>query len=159
MSKHSADSLPVETKWIDIEGFEYLCFSLAREFMTYSEPIPDFASCDLALLDSALNAPRAGSSEGIMFYPTFEHQAAVLFYSMIKNHPFQNGNKRIAVMTLLAFLYINGKWIRIDPKYFYEVAYIVSESHREDREVVIKSLVTDLNEFIVSANIVSDTKS
>jgi len=33
---------------------------------------------------------------------------------MIKNYPFQNGNKRIAVTVLFVFLYKNNKWLNID---------------------------------------------
>jgi len=36
-------------------------------------------------------------------YPTLVSKASFLFYLMIKNHPFQNGNKRIAITTLFTF--------------------------------------------------------
>jgi death-on-curing protein len=51
---------------------------------------------------------------GKRLYPTLVATAAILFYLMIKNHPFQNGNKRIAITTLLTFLYNNNKWLRAD---------------------------------------------
>jgi len=37
--------------------------------------------------------------------------AAILFYLLNKNHPFANGNKRIALTALLVFLFLNGKWV------------------------------------------------
>ncbi|MCD6413541.1 MAG: type II toxin-antitoxin system death-on-curing family toxin [Elusimicrobia bacterium] len=46
----------------------------------------------------------------------------------VKNHPFQNGNKRIAITTLLVFLYKNGKWIKADIYEFYEFAMWVAQS-------------------------------
>ena len=54
---------------------------------------------------------RFQSFSGKDLYPTLATKASILFYLMIKNHPFQNGNKRIAITTLLTFLYENGKWI------------------------------------------------
>jgi len=43
-------------------------------------------------------------------------KAAILFYLLIKNHPFKNGNKRIAITTVLVFLSINKKWLKVDEK-------------------------------------------
>ncbi|MCX6785530.1 MAG: Fic family protein [Candidatus Komeilibacteria bacterium] len=44
---------------------------------------------------------------GKQLYPGLIKKSAILFYLMIKNHPFQNGNKRIAMTTLFYFLYKN----------------------------------------------------
>jgi len=53
---------------------------------------------------------------------------------MIKNHPFQNGNKRIAVMTLFYFLYKNGKWLNINNTDLYNFSVGVAESKTTSRE-------------------------
>ena len=47
-------------------------------------------------------------------YPSLAGKASMLFYLMIKNHPFLNGNKRIAIITLLMFLLRNNKWLKVD---------------------------------------------
>jgi death-on-curing protein len=72
-----------------------------------------FDDHDSALLESALGNPRQ-SFAGQELYKTFEEKAAILYYSLIKNHPFKNGNKRTATATLLVFLYINNFWIKGD---------------------------------------------
>ena len=58
------------------------------------------------LLESALN-----NADGVYFglekYPTVEEKAARLAYSLTKNHPFLDGNKRIGVLIMLVFLEIN----------------------------------------------------
>jgi len=60
-----------------------------------------------------------------------------LFYLMIKNHPFENGNKRLAVTTLLMFLRKNGKWLTVDNQELYNFAVWVASSPAEFREEIL----------------------
>jgi len=59
------------------------------------------------LLDSALHAPQA-SFGGQELYEGVLPKAAVLVSRIAKNHPLPDGNKRLAWISLLEFLYING---------------------------------------------------
>ena len=51
-----------------------------------------------------------------------------MFYLLIKNHPFQNGNKRIAMTTLLNFLFLNEKWIKVSTQEFYNFTVWIASS-------------------------------
>ena len=62
---------------------------------------------DEALLDSALENVFAGFG-GQEFYPTKEEKGARLGYTLISNHAFVDGNKRIGAHVMLVFLAING---------------------------------------------------
>lgn len=62
---------------------------------------------DLGILESAINRPRQ-SFGGEDLYPDFLNKAAALFESLIKNHPFIDGNKRTAAIILVTFIEING---------------------------------------------------
>lgn len=62
---------------------------------------------DEALLDSALETAFAGFGD-TEFYPTKEEKGARLGYSLISNHAFVDGNKRIGVHVMLTFLEVNG---------------------------------------------------
>jgi len=95
-------------KDISIEEVEQVAFSLARERMTYNEPIPEFATRFPNILESCLAVPFQRFQRRV-FYKGLIEKAAILFYLMVKNHPFQNGNKRIAITTLFTFLYKNKK--------------------------------------------------
>ena len=66
---------------------------------------------DEDLLDSAIESAFA-SFDGVDLYPTKEEKAAKLGHSLISNHAFVDGNKRIGVYVMLSFLELNG--IRID---------------------------------------------
>ena len=67
---------------------------------------------DLALLDSALESAFQ-TFDGQELYPTKEEKGARIGYSLISNHAFVDGNKRIGMYVLLTFLEVNG--IRIYP--------------------------------------------
>lgn len=62
---------------------------------------------DEGLLDSALEGVFA-TSDGVELYPSKEEKAAKLGYSLISNHAFVDGNKRIGVYVILSFLELNG---------------------------------------------------
>ncbi|CEP68458.1 Death on curing protein [Moorella glycerini] len=62
---------------------------------------------DLGLLEAALARPRA-TFDGNDLYPTLFAKAAVLAESIAKNHPFIDGNKRMAVVLASIFLERNG---------------------------------------------------
>ena len=62
---------------------------------------------DLGLLDSALESAYA-TFDGKELYPTKEEKAARIGYSLISNHAFVDGNKRIGIYVMFTFLEVNG---------------------------------------------------
>ncbi len=66
---------------------------------------------DLNLLDSALGSAFQ-TFDGKELYPTKEEKGARIGYSLISNHAFVDGNKRIGMYVLLIFLETNGIKIR-----------------------------------------------
>lgn len=66
---------------------------------------------DEALLESALEGAFAGFGDK-EFYPTKEEKGARLGYTLISNHAFVDGNKRIGMYVMLTFMEVNG--IRMD---------------------------------------------
>ena len=65
---------------------------------------------DLGLLESALYRPRTGH------YKDLAEMAAALFESLIMNHPFVDGNKRVAFFATDVFLRMNGYKLKVDAK-------------------------------------------
>ena len=132
-------------KNITLAHVEHLSFRLAQELTDFNEPIPDFSTRFPHILESCLATPfqRFG---GKSLYRGLLAKAAVLFYLTIKNHPFQNGNKRIAMTTLFAFLFLNKRWLKVDNIELYQFAMWVAESpaklNRETIKAVEKFLIT-----------------
>ena len=79
--------------------------------MMVEETGGSFGIRDEHLLDSALNGIFQ-TFDGKELYPTKEEKGAMLGYSLISNHAFVDGNKRIGVYVMLTFLEVNG--IRIE---------------------------------------------
>ena len=65
---------------------------------------------DLGLLESALYRPRSG------YYDDLVEMAAAMFESLIKNHPFVDGNKRVAFFATDVFLRLNGYKFEVEAK-------------------------------------------
>jgi len=66
---------------------------------------------DMGLLESALGGVFA-TYDGQELYPTKEEKGARLGFTLISNHAFVDGNKRIGMYVMLTFLEVNG--IRMD---------------------------------------------
>jgi len=62
---------------------------------------------DEGLLDSAVESAFT-TFDGIELYPSKEEKAAKLGYSLVSNHAFVDGNKRIGVYVMISFLELNG---------------------------------------------------
>ncbi len=65
---------------------------------------------DLGLLESALYRPRTG------YYRDIAEMAAALFESLLMNHPFIDGNKRVAFFATDVFLRLNGWKLKVESK-------------------------------------------
>jgi death-on-curing protein len=125
-----------------------MSYRLAQETMTWSEPIPDFHTRHVYGLERCIEAPFQTFC-GKQLYPGLLKKSAILFYLMIKNHPFQNGNKRIAMSTLFYFLYDNKKWLEVDNQELYNFAKWVAESNPKLKDNTVDAIETFLKTYIV----------
>ena len=62
---------------------------------------------DHSLLDSALNRPFQ-TFDGELLYPSIIDQSAAIIESIVKNHPFNDGNKRTGYTLTRLHLLNNG---------------------------------------------------
>lgn len=130
----------METVYLDVELVEYICHPLAVELFDQKDnPITPFTRHDAGLLESALHLPRAsfGSSD---LYPTLEAKAAALFYSLVKNHPFANGNKRVGATSLIVFLFLNDQLLIVDDDELVQQTLQVAKSLPKEREQLLLEL-------------------
>jgi death-on-curing protein len=124
---------------ITVKEVEYIAFRLTREHLSFNEPIPDFSTRFPHALESCLITPFQRFS-GKSLYPSMVSKASILLYLMVKNHPFQNGNKRIAITTLLVFLYKNNKWLKADTQNFYNFTVWLAQSPAELKDEVVMGI-------------------
>jgi len=135
-------------KEITLAEVEYLAFRLAKELLEFDEPIPDFSTRFPHALESCLAVPFQKFTRKDV-YKGLIAKASILFYLLIKNHPFQNGNKRIAMTTLFVFLYKNGKWLKVDEKELYNFAVWVAQSPARLKDEVVRGIEKFLKTYLV----------
>ena len=138
-------------KIITIADVEYLAFRLAKEHLSFDEPIPNFSTRFPNALESCVLTPFQRFS-GKALYPTLIAKASILFYLMIKNHPFQNGNKRIAITTLLTFLLGNDKWLKADAQELYNFTVWVAMSPSGVKEQVVSAIEKFIRDHLADAD-------
>ena len=138
-------------KIITLADIEYITFELAKSHLSFSEPIPDFSTPFPNILESCIMTPFQKFS-GKDLYPSLTAKASILFYLMIKNHPFQNGNKRIALTTLITFLYVNNKWLIVDTQELYNFTVWVAQSPPAVKEHVVAAIEQFIKKHLTKLN-------
>jgi death-on-curing protein len=115
------------------------CFHLTVDIVReiHAEAIERFGGSDgvrdLALLESAVAAPQAGFGGESPYADLAEVAAAYLFY-LCKNHPFVDGNKRVAFGACIVFLRLNGIEPRIDSPEWEKLILAVAASEIDREE-------------------------
>ena len=90
---------------------------------------------DEGLLDSALESAFAGFGDR-EFYPTKEEKGARLGFSLISNHAFVDGNKRIGVYVMLSFLEMNGIRIKCTDEEIVEIGISTADGSMSYEELL-----------------------
>ena len=96
---------------------------------------------DPGLLEAALFRPQTG------YYADLIEEAAALWESLSQNHPFIDGNKRVAFAATYTFLAINGMRITADA----EAAYDFIARLYEANDFTFENLVTWLRDNVAPA--------
>ena len=133
---------------LTVKEVEYIAFKLAQKILSFNEPIPNFSTRFPNVLESCLAAPFQTFTARSL-YPGLIEKASVLFYFMIKNHPFQNGNKRIAMTTLLVLLYKNKRWLKADTQELYNFTMWIAQSPPSFKEEALKAIQKFLKSHLV----------
>ena len=90
---------------------------------------------DEGLLDSAIEGAFA-TFDGVELYPSKEEKAAKLGYSLISNHAFVDGNKRIGVYVMLSFLELNGIHIEAADEDVVSLGLGVADGRMEQKDIL-----------------------
>lgn len=91
---------------------------------------------DMGMLESALEAPFQ-TFDGKDLYPALIQKAARLGHSLVSNHPFVDGNKRIGIHTMLVFLAVNGIEIECTQKELIDVGLALADGTMDAEKLLI----------------------
>ncbi|MFZ9036151.1 MAG: RhuM family protein [Francisellaceae bacterium] len=80
---------------------------------------------------------------GELLYTSIEEKAANLLYFIIKDHPFTDGNKRIACLIFIAYLSLQGIDFGLNENGMVALALLTAESNPDQKDLMVK-LITNL---------------
>lgn len=134
---------PREVAPVTVEEICQVHEALAKDFGASGDPIDPPGVRDANLLHSAASRPET-SLGGIRKYDTVEVYAAALLHSLVHNHPFHNGNKRTALVSMLVLLDRNNVLLTCSERALFRHVLRVAQHRivppqsrdRADREVL-----------------------
>jgi death-on-curing protein len=94
---------------------------------------------DFGRLDAALARPKAGYGD-YEAYPTIELKAAALLHSVVCDHALVDGNKRLGVIALMAFLDLNGRDLDLAEDDFYDLVMDIATGKERDVHAIATRL-------------------
>lgn len=134
---------------LTLQEFFHLLPYCIEHHKSNEEPYPSINECNTDRLESSLIAAFQ-TFDGSFLYKGFRLKAAVFFYCMIKNHPLNNGNKRMACLSLAYLADKNGYRLLIPADKFMGIAKIVANSNESERDIIINELHNIFNKYIKS---------
>jgi death-on-curing protein len=96
---------------------------------------PDYVVRDYGLLEAALARPQA-TAFGKDAYPDLDAKAAALLHSIARNHALIDGNKRLALATVLAFCGLNGRRLTLTNDEAYDLVMSVATGQLDTVDVI-----------------------
>lgn len=135
----------MENEFLTTNDFEIMCSILDTFFDKFPDPSPDYRQSDFSKLDMVINAPKQ-TFGGIDLYPTLFDKAGCYFYFINKFHPFNNGNKRVSIVSTYVYLRYNGYILFVDNETLYRFAKDIAESQAA-QEQDFKKVVEFLKKF------------
>jgi len=90
--------------------------------------------------------------DGRLLYPSAQSQAAHLLYFVIKDHPFADGNKRIAALLFLEYLARSGLLIgadgspRVADNAIVALTLLIAESEAGQKDLMIRLIINLLSD-------------
>ncbi len=129
------------------------------DHVTASGAIADFKRELMARGEATLlfGNPRGEALEGILgsieqtmfgkaLYRSREEKAAHLFYFVIKDHPFSDGNKRIGSFLFMLYLQQERMAHRLNPQALTALALLIAESAPTNKDLMIRLIINLLAE-------------
>jgi death-on-curing protein len=89
---------------------------------------------DMGLLNSALARPQTVAF-GVVAYPTLAEQAAALMHSLCQNHALIDGNKRLALAGVIAFVGLNGYELQLTNDEAYDLTMAIARGGLDVLEI------------------------
>ena len=101
---------------------------------------------DVGLLESAAHRPRT-TVFGADAYSTLHDKAAALLHSVVSNHALVDGNKRLGLASVIAFLGLNGWRLTLSNDEAYDLVIAVASGELTDVPAIARALAQGSEEL------------
>lgn len=136
--------------WITKQELEYVA-KLFSDYMKeeQEENNSAYEVRDTGKLESSIAQPfqKIGGKD---LYPTLISKAAMLYYFCIKNHPFEDGNKRMGIFALIIYLANNGYWLDTTNEDLFNLTVRTAASEMKEKDEVVREIESFVEENITS---------
>lgn len=139
----------MSTTYLSMDHFEIICTELHSYFLKQKDPPPNYSHTYFDKLESVIAIPQKTFSETDL-YPTLFEKAACYLYFINKFHPFNNGNKRISIVSTFVFLKLNELDFIVNEDIMYTFAIKVTNS-RKNQEEEFKEVVEFIKQHTISS--------
>lgn len=134
-------------------------FNRYKSDIEFDEPIPSFNSRFPGKLESILGSVSQ-EFEGKPLNPTVLDAAAAYFNQIIRGHPFQNGNKRIAILLTHFFLLIHDIDFTLTWQGMYNFALAIASFSKDNKITNTKEICKEIiKDFTEEINFIEEIKS
>ena len=100
--------------------------ALVQLFASEADPISPSGPRDPGLVESAANRPLTALG-GTQKYPADEAKISALFHSLVTSHPFHNGNKRTAVVSMVVLIGRMDRYLQISDDELFDFVISVAD--------------------------------
>ena len=144
----------------NVKAVEEVHLGLVELFAVEEDPVSPSGVKSQGLLESAVGRPHTGTGTSDK-YDTLYRKSAALFHSLTKNHPFHNGNKRTALVTLLTTLHRNNRRLRPevtdDELFIFVLAVTADEFPSSESQLDADSIVEEIAKWIKERTVAVDS--
>lgn len=144
----------------NVKAVEEVHIGLVAMFAAEDDPVSPAGVKSPSLLESAVGRPHTGIGQADK-YDTLYRKSAALFHSLTKNHPFHNGNKRTALVTLLTTLHRNNRRLKPevsdDELFEFVVAVTADEFPTPQAAVDVDQVVEEISKWIKERTVPLDS--
>ncbi len=117
--------------------------SLPELLFAAERAIGTFEIRDVGLLESALARPQA-TAFGEDAYGSLAEKTAALTHSLANNHALVDGNKRLALAGLIAFLGVNGRRLTLSNEQAYDLILAIADGDLDDVAAIAAVVATSV---------------
>ena len=148
---------PRDMRIIEENEVTKIHFALVEDFKEHNDPIhPEGVRSD-SLLSSAVHRPRTSLGNELK-YPTVEMAAAALLHSLVLDHPFHNGNKRTALVSMLVFLDENKFLLTCTEKDLFKLVLLTAQHRLPESHYIRPSDLADQEVLYIAKWISSNSR-